>query len=91
MLSMKFTSRFKRDYKAIKKRELDETLLKNILDMLANKQPLPERCFDHFLGGEYANCRDCHILPDWILIYQVEPETNTLYLIRTGTHSDLFC
>jgi len=58
--------------------------------MLANKQPLPERCFDHILVGDYANCRDCHILPDWILIYYVEQETNTLYLIRTGTHSDLF-
>jgi mRNA interferase YafQ len=69
---------------------LDESLLSEVLHLLSSEQSLAERYFDHALGGEYDKCRDCHILPDWILIYQVDKDENTLYLIRTGTHSDLF-
>ena len=90
MLNIQFTSRFKRDYKAIKKRNLDEALLREVLQLLASEQPLADRYFDHALSGEYDHCRDCHILPDWILIYHVEKDDKTLYLIRTGNHSDLF-
>lgn len=90
MLNIQFTTRFKRDYKAIKKRGLAESPLKEALQLLSSETPLPERFCDHPLGGDYIGFRDCHLQPDWILIYRVDTEEHTLYLARTGTHSDLF-
>lgn len=90
MLNIQFTTRFKRDYKAIKKRGLDEAILREVLQLLSSETPLPERFCDHPLSGDYIGFRDCHLQPDWILIYKVDTEENTLYLARTGTHSDLF-
>ena len=90
MLEVKFTSKFKKDYKLIKKRGMNINLLKEIVDKLANNIPLEEKYKDHELTGNYKGFRECHIQPDWLLIYLVEDNKLTLTLSRTGTHSDLF-
>ena len=90
MYNLRPTTKFQRDLKRIKKRGLDISLLTNILKKLAAGEPLPEKNRDHQLSGDYAGCRECHITPDWLLIYEVVEETLILYLTRTGTHSDLF-
>jgi mRNA interferase YafQ len=84
------TSRFKKDYKLAKKRGYDMKLLQEVVSILANGEPLPEKYLDHPLKGDYKDCRECHITPDWLLVYEVLENTLTLYLTRTGTHSDLF-
>ena len=84
------TARFKKDYKLIKKRGYDVKLLQDVVSILAKGEPLPEKYLDHSLKGDYKGCRECHITPDWLLIYEVFDKTITLYLTRTGTHSDLF-
>lgn len=88
MLEISFTGQFKKDYKLCKKRGCDMVLLQNIIDALAIPEELPQKNKDHNLTGNYANKRECHILPDWLLIYRVEG--NQLVLYRTGTHLDLF-
>lgn len=90
MLEIKFTSKFKKDYKLIKKRGMNINLLKEIVDKLANNIPLEEKYKDHELMGNYKGFRECHIQPDWLLIYLIEDNKLTLTLSRTGTHSDLF-
>ena len=92
MLKIEFQNRFKKDYKAAIKRGCNIEELTNIISMLANEQPLPAKYKDHALinSKDYKNVRECHIQPDWLLIYQVVHETRVLKLIRTGTHSDLF-
>ena len=84
------TSRFKKDYKLIQKRGYDIRLLQEVVAILAKGEPLPEKYLDHPLKGDYKGCRECHITPDWLLVYEVFESTLTLYLTRTGTHSDLF-
>ena len=84
------SSRFKKDYKAAKKRGYDIKLLEEVIRILARGESLPEKYFDHPLKGNYKGCRECHITPDWLLIYEISDETLILYLTRTGTHSDLF-
>lgn len=88
MLEVSFTGQFKKDYKLCKKRGCDMSLLQNIIDTLAIPEELPQKNKDHNLTGNYANKRECHILPDWLLVYRVEGDQLILY--RTGTHSDLF-
>jgi mRNA interferase YafQ len=83
------TSRFKKDYKRIKKRGYDISLLAEVLTLLAQGEPLPEKYQDHPLKGQYKGCRECHITSDWLLIYEISNETLYLYLTRTGTHADL--
>jgi mRNA interferase YafQ len=85
-----YTPNFKRDFKLIQKRGYDLGLLKDVITKLANGEELPERNRDHALIGNYKGCRECHIKPDWLLIYQITDEELILYLTRTGTHSDLF-
>ena len=70
--------------------EVDFSHFADVIDLLAHGQPLPAKYKDHALTGNYKGCRECHIQPDWLLIYEVEQEALFLYLIRTGTHSDLF-
>ena len=65
------------------------SLLENVVDILANGEKLPPKYKNHPLKGKYQGYYDCHILPDWILIYKVEKEELILYLLDTGTHSDL--
>lgn len=84
------TSMFKKDLKLAKKRGYDLSLLNNVVDTLATGQPLAEKYKDHSLLGNYKGCRECHITPDWLLIYEVSDSELILYLTRTGTHSDLF-
>ena len=90
MYKIRPTSRFQKDLKRIKKRGYDLSLLTRVLKLLAAGEPLPEKSRDHPLTGDFRGCRECHIAPDWLLIYEVEEETLILYLTRTGTHSDLF-
>ena len=85
-----YTPKFMRDFKLIQKRGYDLGLLKDVITKLANGEELPERNRDHALTGNYKGCRECHIKPDWLLIYQIADEELILYLTRTGTHSDLF-
>jgi mRNA interferase YafQ len=81
-------SSFRKDVKKQIKRGKDLDKVKAILDMLIAGETLPNRCVDHALSGSWAGWRDCHIEPDWILIYKIEPDILTLG--RTGSHSDLF-
>lgn len=90
MLTIKYQAAFKKDYKRIVKRGYDMRLLEKVIELLANQKPLPEKNRDHQLTGDYAGCRECHITPDWLLIYEVADEELILYLTRTGSHSDLF-
>ena len=66
------------------------TYLEEVIEILASGNPLPEKYQDHSLNGNYRDCRECHITPDWLLIYQIRKMELILYLTRTGTHSDLF-
>lgn len=88
MLAAKYQGGFKRDIKLAQKRGLDLNLLQSIINLLMQEIPLPEKCRDHTLSGKWSGFRECHIQPDWLLIYRIEE--NSLWLARTGTHSDLF-
>lgn len=92
MLRPEFTGQFKKDYKLAIKRGCDPDKLSAVITMLINEQPLPERYKDHALvnSRNYKNMRECHIEPDWLLVYKIEQEILLLKLIRTGSHSDLF-
>ena len=90
MLTIKYQTAFKRDYKRIKKRGYDLRLLEQVIALLAEGQELPASYRDHALTGDYSGCRECHIAPDWLLVYEVLQDELLLYLTRTGTHSDLF-
>lgn len=90
MYAIKPTTRFQKDLKRIQKRGYDLSLLTEVIKMLATGKPLPEKNKDHTLSGSFAGCRECHITPDWLLIYEIADEELILYLTRTGTHSDLF-
>jgi mRNA interferase YafQ len=87
---IKPTSKFQKDLKKIQKRGYDINLLTNIIKKLANGEPLPRENKDHPLSGNYKGTRECHIQPDWLLVYEIHESELYLYLTRTGTHSDLF-
>lgn len=78
------------DLKLARKRGMDENLLNEIVGKLLNDEPLPEKNHDHPLHGDYEGYRECHITPDWLLIYIKDTEIKIIALSRTGTHSDLF-
>ncbi len=88
MLRPSFTRRFQRDLKRIHKRGKDAEKFKEIARLLTEEKPLPERCRDHKLVGPFIGRRDCHIEPDWLVIYKVTDEE--VIFERTGTHADLF-
>lgn len=92
MLKIEFTGQFKKDYKLAIKRGCDPKELEKVVTLLVNEQPLPEKYRDHALSNSrnYKDMRECHIAPDWLLVYKVLRETLILRLIRTGSHSDLF-
>ena len=90
MLTIKYHTMFKKDFKRIKKRGYDISRLEKIVELLANEVPLPEQFKDHNLSGNYNGFRECHIAPDWLLIYQVNNNELVVVLSRTGSHSDLF-
>lgn len=89
-LSVIWTTQFKKDYKKASKRNLPIDLLDDIIRKLAEGKKLPERNRDHALSGNWAGFRECHILPDWLLIYRIDVDILVLTLARTGTHGDLF-
>ena len=84
------TGKFKKGLKLAKKRGLNIKLLDDIVEKLLNGIPLEEKYRDHELKGKYKGFRECHIQPDWLLIYEIADDELILYLTRTGTHSDLF-
>ncbi len=90
MYQVKFTTAYKKAYKLMKKRGLDISLLNEVVDLLRQGKQLEERYRDHGLTGNFAGFRECHIKPDWLLIYLIEDDILTLTLIDTGLHSDLF-
>lgn len=90
MLMLRTTSKFRKDYKLAKKRGLDLGLLEEVIDQLLNEKPLDKKHRDHALTGNYIGFRECHIQPDWLLIYAVDQGQLVLTVARTGTHSDLF-
>lgn len=88
MLKINSSGRFKKDLKLCQKRGYDLQLLEVVIDILRIPNQLPIHNKDHFLKGDYSGRRECHIAPDWLLIYEIYEDE--LYLERTGTHSDLF-
>ena len=88
MLDVRYSAKFKRDFKACTKRNYKMMLLQQVIDILRIPDTLPEKNKDHALSGNYSGYRECYIEPDWLLIYK--QEENELLLYRTGTHSDLF-
>ena len=87
--TVKTTSQFKKDYKLAMKRNLNISLLKEVVTLLSMGEKLPEKYRDHALTGNWLGHRECHILPDWLLIYRIENDILVLTLSRTGSHSDL--
>jgi mRNA interferase YafQ len=90
MLNPEYTTQFKKDYKKCKKRELPLDEIQNIMELLIDKEELPPKYKDHVLKGSYKGFGECHIGPDWLLIYLVKKEEGVIVFTRTGTHSDLF-
>ena len=88
--SIRYTTLFKRQRKLLIRRGYDIKLLDDVIVMLANGERLPEMYRDHALSGNRKGRRDCHIRPDWILIYERNDNVLTLLLCETGTHADLF-
>lgn len=90
MLTLRTTSKFRKDYKLAKKRGLDLQLLEQVIDWLLQEKVLDPKYKDHPLTGNYVSFRECHIQSDWLLIYTVNKNELVLTAARTGTHSDLF-
>lgn len=92
MLRIDVQNSFKKDYKKALDRGLKPELLEEVVTLLANEIPLPAKYRDHQLTNsrKYKNMRECHIQPDWLLVYMIEHEKLVLTLVRTGSHSDLF-
>lgn len=88
MLNVRYSSAFKKDFKTCVKRGYKMPLLQAVIDTLRIPAALPEKNKDHPLMGNFSGCRECHIEPDWLLIYKQSDDE--LQLFRTGTHSDLF-
>ena len=87
---VKYSSKFQKDLKRLKKRGLNLIFLTEIIKKLAEDEKLPLKNKDHLLIGNFAGCRECHVKPDWLLIYEIDLDSKILYLVRTGSHSDLF-
>ena len=88
--TVKPTTQFKKDYKRAMKRGLKIELLEKVVELLAMSEALPGKNRDHELSGNWVGHRECHIQPDWLLVYRIEDDVLVLTLARTGTHSDLF-
>lgn len=88
--SVDFTTQFKKDIKLAKKQDKDTDKIFEVVEKLANDEVLDAKYKDHCLTGDYKDCRECHIEPDWLLIYKKYESELILMLIRTGSHSELF-
>lgn len=89
MLTIRYQTAFKKDYKRIKKRGYQTDLLKTVIEELAEGKTLDKKYKDHPLSGNWDGFRECHITPDWLLIYRTDNDELILFLTRTGTHADL--
>lgn len=89
MLTPDYTAQFRRDYKLSEKRGLNMTLIDNLIYELTAENVLDEKYCDHSLKGGYKGCRECHIKPDWLLVYRLSGKGDIVF-VRTGTHSDIF-
>ena len=90
MYAVKYTTSFKKNYKLMKRRGLDISLLDTVIDTLRQGKKLDKKYKDHILKGDFAGFHECHIKPDWLLLYLIEEDILTLTLVDTGSHSDLF-
>lgn len=91
MMQIDIQKSFKKDLKRIRKSGFNLNLLDTVIELLCKKEPLPAQYNDHILKGNYIGYRECHITPDWLLIYKITNGNKlTLVLSRTGSHSDLF-
>ena len=90
MIDIVLSNHFKKDLKLATKRNYNLELLEEVVNKLANLEPLPEKNRDHSLSGNYAGFRECHIQSDWLLVYRIDNDELFLFLSRTGTHSDVF-
>lgn len=90
MYRVKFTNAYKRAYKLMKKRGANMDLLDNVVDQLRRGETLAPRYRDHSLSGKFQGFRECHIKPDWLLVYLIENDVLTLTLVDTGSHADIF-
>lgn len=88
MRRLLLSGRFKKDYKRMERRGANTALLWGVVELLLAEKPLPEKYQDHPLKGKYKGSQDCHLEPDWVLIYKIDGDQ--VILQRTGTHSDLF-
>ena len=88
MLDLYFSAKFKKDYKKMVKRGCNPALLEEVVELLRQQIPLPPK--NRELSGNYTGYRECHLSPDWLLVYKVDKGELILVLARTGTHSDLF-
>ncbi len=89
MYTLKFTNQFKKDYKLMIKQGKDISLLDNVIEKIQKGEKLDDKYRDHALTGTYRGFRECHIQPDWLLIYFIENKITTLTAVRTGSHSEL--
>lgn len=90
MLNVRYSAQFKKDVKLAKKRSKNLSKLKNVIERLVNEETLPAEYRDHSLIGNWKSFRECHIEPDWLLIYRINSDEVELIAQRTGTHADLY-
>ncbi len=90
MYSIEFTRQYLKDLRLARKRQLDESKLNEIIFILSQGKTLPRKNKDHVLTGNYSGFRECHIQPDWLLIYSIDNKIQIIRLVRTGSHTDLF-
>lgn len=90
MLEISVTNQYLKDLKMAKKRGLDIQKLNEVVRLIVEEIPHPPQYKDHKLVGDFVGCRECHVQPDWLLVYSVDKVVSILCLIRTGSHSDLF-
>lgn len=90
MLTSLYTTQFRKDYKLCKRRGYQMAKLAEIMLNLENEIPLHPKHREHLLQGEYFDHYECHVQPDWLLIYRLDDEESSIYFVRTGTYSDLF-
>ena len=90
MYKIGYTNRFKKDFKRCKKRGLDISILEKAIELLRLKGNLPQTYKPHKLTGKYTNCWECHLMPDWLLVWQQNDKELILLFTNTGTHSDIF-
>lgn len=90
MYAIEFTRKYLKDLKLARKRNLDESKLNEVISILSKGEALPVKNKDHSLSGDYSGFRECHITPNWLLIYSIDHGLKILELVRTGSHSDLF-